>query len=145
MPGTPPNTSLVLTDEELQYIDNHFGGSKSAAIHRALERIMLTEHDMLAAYFARMTDTYFEAQEESPAQPGAAWAEEMGDDPTSCQEKYEHGKAILEEWKMDLSGRRTVLHETNDLPANSAAHIVVSAGHIATSPAYRYASFSPRR
>jgi hypothetical protein len=34
--GTPPNASLVLTDEELQFIEKQFGGSKSAAIHAAL-------------------------------------------------------------------------------------------------------------
>ena len=36
--GTPPNTSLVLTDDELAFIeaDPRFNGSKSAAIHAGL-------------------------------------------------------------------------------------------------------------
>jgi hypothetical protein len=34
--GTPPNTSLILTPDELAFIDEHFGGSKSAAIHAGL-------------------------------------------------------------------------------------------------------------
>jgi len=34
--GTPPNTSLILTPDELAFIDEHYGGSKSAGIHTAL-------------------------------------------------------------------------------------------------------------
>ena len=34
--GTAPNTSLILTPAELAFIDEQFGGSKSAAIHAAL-------------------------------------------------------------------------------------------------------------
>jgi hypothetical protein len=39
-PGTKPNTSIVLTEKELAFIDEKFGGSKSAAIHEALSRLM---------------------------------------------------------------------------------------------------------
>lgn len=38
-PGTPPNTSIVLTEDELTYIEREWGGSKSAAIHAALRRM----------------------------------------------------------------------------------------------------------
>lgn len=41
-PGTAPNTSLVLTDSELDFINRHYSGSKSAAIHKALETLMTT-------------------------------------------------------------------------------------------------------
>jgi hypothetical protein len=41
--GTKPNTSLVLTDEELTFIDQKFGGRKSVAIHEALKRLMEEE------------------------------------------------------------------------------------------------------
>ena len=34
--GTAPNASLILTPAELAFIDERFGGSKSAAIHAAL-------------------------------------------------------------------------------------------------------------
>jgi hypothetical protein len=34
--GTAPNASLILTADELAFIDKHFKGSKSAAIHAAL-------------------------------------------------------------------------------------------------------------
>lgn len=34
--GTAPNASVVLTEGELQMIQDHFGGSKSAAIHAGL-------------------------------------------------------------------------------------------------------------
>lgn len=37
--GTKPNASIVLTDAELRLIEEHFGGSKSAAIHAALARL----------------------------------------------------------------------------------------------------------
>lgn len=39
-PGTPPNTSLVLSKEELAFIAQHYNGSKSAAIHAALKLLM---------------------------------------------------------------------------------------------------------
>lgn len=42
-PGTPPNTSLILTDAELAFIEQHFNGSKSAAIHAALGAMMNTQ------------------------------------------------------------------------------------------------------
>lgn len=38
--GTPPNTSIVLTDAEIEFINRRFAGSKSAAIHAALGEIM---------------------------------------------------------------------------------------------------------
>ena len=38
--GTPPNTSIVLTPAELEFIESRFGGSRSAAIHAALSAIM---------------------------------------------------------------------------------------------------------
>lgn len=38
--GTKPNTSIVLTQEELGFIERKLGGSKSAAIHEALRRLM---------------------------------------------------------------------------------------------------------
>lgn len=38
--GTPPNTSIVLTDTEIEFINRRFAGSKSAAIHAALGEIM---------------------------------------------------------------------------------------------------------
>jgi hypothetical protein len=41
--GTAPNTSLVLTDDELAFIEEQFGGSKSAAIHAALAALRRTE------------------------------------------------------------------------------------------------------
>mgnify|MGYP003512897067 FL=1 len=43
--GTKPNTSIVLTPEELDYIERKFGGSKSAAIHEALRRLMNNGND----------------------------------------------------------------------------------------------------
>lgn len=39
--GTPPNTSLVLNDRELEFINKHYDDSKSAAIHDGLKRLML--------------------------------------------------------------------------------------------------------
>lgn len=41
--GTKPNTSLVLTDTELEFINRFYSGSKSAAIHKALELLMSTQ------------------------------------------------------------------------------------------------------
>jgi hypothetical protein len=38
--GTKPNASLVLTEAELEFIDRVYGGSKSAAIHDGLRRLM---------------------------------------------------------------------------------------------------------
>ena len=38
--GTKPNTSIVLTPAELEFIESQFGGSRSAAIHAALSAIM---------------------------------------------------------------------------------------------------------
>ena len=38
--GTPPNTSIVLTEAEIEFVNRRFAGSKSAAIHAALEEIM---------------------------------------------------------------------------------------------------------
>ena len=39
--GTAPNTSIVLTETEIDYINRRFGGRKSAAIHQALEDMMV--------------------------------------------------------------------------------------------------------
>lgn len=41
--GSKPNTSIILTDDELAFIDRRYGGSKSAAIHEGLRRLMETE------------------------------------------------------------------------------------------------------
>ena len=41
-PGTAPNTSLILTEAELEFIAGNFSGSKSAAIHAALGELMKT-------------------------------------------------------------------------------------------------------
>jgi hypothetical protein len=41
--GTAPNASLILTAEELAFIDERFGGSKSAAIHAALAALKRSE------------------------------------------------------------------------------------------------------
>lgn len=38
--GTSPNTSLILNQEELDFIDRIYGGKKSAAIHDALQLLM---------------------------------------------------------------------------------------------------------
>lgn len=40
--GTAPNTSIVLTAGEIEFINQHYNGSKSAAIHKALELLMTT-------------------------------------------------------------------------------------------------------
>lgn len=34
--GTPPNTSVILTDDELSFINHCYGGQKSRAIHDGL-------------------------------------------------------------------------------------------------------------
>lgn len=47
-PGTPPNTSLILTDAELAYINRNFDGSKSAAIHQALGAMMSNDTETIA-------------------------------------------------------------------------------------------------
>lgn len=38
--GTPPNTSVVLSDKELSFIKDHYGGEKSRAIHDGLALLM---------------------------------------------------------------------------------------------------------
>lgn len=38
--GTAPNTSVILNDRELEFINNHFDGSKSAAIHAGLKLLI---------------------------------------------------------------------------------------------------------
>lgn len=43
--GTPPNTSLVLSDEELSFIKEHYHGEKSRAIHDGLAMLMKREAD----------------------------------------------------------------------------------------------------
>jgi hypothetical protein len=40
--GTAPNTSIVLTEQELNFINTYYNGSKSAAIHKAMEILMGT-------------------------------------------------------------------------------------------------------
>jgi len=39
-PGTPPNTSLVLSADELAFIKQHYGGDKSRAVHDSLKMLM---------------------------------------------------------------------------------------------------------
>lgn len=39
-PGTPPNTSLVLSADELTFIQDRYGGEKSRAIHEGLRLLM---------------------------------------------------------------------------------------------------------
>lgn len=41
--GTAPNASLILTADELAFIEERFGGSKSAAIHAALAALKRSE------------------------------------------------------------------------------------------------------
>lgn len=41
--GTAPNASLILTADELAFIEAQFGGSKSAAIHAALAALKRSE------------------------------------------------------------------------------------------------------
>lgn len=38
--GTPPNTSVILTDEELAFIQTCYGGQKSQAIHDGLRLLI---------------------------------------------------------------------------------------------------------
>lgn len=38
--GTPPNTSLVLSNEELSFIKEHYAGEKSKAIHDGLNLLI---------------------------------------------------------------------------------------------------------
>ena len=42
--GTPPNTSLVLTESERDFINRYYG-SKSTAIHKALEILKTSKFD----------------------------------------------------------------------------------------------------
>ena len=39
---TPPNTSMVLSQLEIEFINRYYNGSKSAAIHKAMEILMQT-------------------------------------------------------------------------------------------------------
>lgn len=42
--GTAPNTSICLTEKELQFINQIYGGRKSVAIHASLE-LLMKEHN----------------------------------------------------------------------------------------------------
>ncbi len=59
--GSAPNTSLVLTDAEIDYINTHHNGSKSAAIHKALE-IMMDEYTEAAEAVNRLTQNQFSSK-----------------------------------------------------------------------------------
>ena len=83
-PGTAPNTSLILTEAELEFIAGKFSGNKSAAIHAALGAMMNTEvsHPIvrrasIEAEGKRMP--IWLEQQESQGERGYVWKGEDGD------------------------------------------------------------------
>lgn len=75
-PGTPPNTSLILTDDELAYINQQFGGGKSAAIHAALGAMM--ENDIEYQAYARVAaDSQLEYHREKIFYDWPNWDDHM--------------------------------------------------------------------
>ncbi len=78
--GTAPNTSLVLTDAEIDYINTHHNGSKSAAIHKALGAMMNKQTVILneSGYDTGMSFTEY-----------ALHASEHGDDPRDYSDNIE--------------------------------------------------------
>lgn len=70
-PGTPPNTSIILNDRELEFISTYFGGSKSEAIHKAMEIHMST--------IESIRNTYGPAVAHIAAITGATGIRELGD------------------------------------------------------------------
>jgi hypothetical protein len=61
---------------------------------------------------------------------------------------YTEGKAVLSEHKVRYSKRTAVPYSVDGKPMvdipNGASFVLVSAGHLASSPAYRFAIFSKR-
>jgi hypothetical protein len=61
---------------------------------------------------------------------------------------YTEGKAVLRHYKVSYSKRTAVPYSVDGKPMvdipNGASFVLVSAGHIATSQAYRFAMFSKR-
>jgi len=122
---------------------------------------MLTEQEMRDAYFADICD----ADPDYPGEVSArmmAWdtpvlnpeTDEVDVGATALREaelvkRYRSGKEVLRRWDMRVSQARTTVPFGADgrltLPVpEGAPYIVVKAGHIAESPAYRAVYFTPR-
>lgn len=93
----------------------------------------LTVEQMRNAYFAQRTQDMAEAQGWSVDSEMASM--EYTDED---KEKYLSGVKVLESWRFSVSYRSVIAPEAGE------NQIVVSAGHIATSPAYALVTFKRR-
>lgn len=79
-------------------------------------------------------------------EPMEAWAGRVRE----SVEQYFRGKAVLAMHKLKFSERTAVPYGSNGermvkIPGNTSGVLLVEFGHIATSPAYRFAYFIPRQ
>jgi hypothetical protein len=69
-PGTPPNTSIILNEQELKFI-THYQLSKSEAIHKAMEAMMSIIESIRSTHGAEVARI--------AAQVGATGIEDFGE------------------------------------------------------------------
>lgn len=124
--------------------------------------LQLTEEQMRAMHFARSVDLDPDFNDGAAAAKSFAWECETVIDPETEEidraatearaaenvTLYEQGKALLKNYSLDYTHRRVVLSNADwqQLPGDVSGALVVNAGHIATSPAYRiaYARLRPK-
>ena len=68
---TAPNTSFVMSDTELSFVNEHYNGSKSAAIHAGLTRLM--EQNMNIQIGVNMEGFYGEDYEPTEDEAQSLW------------------------------------------------------------------------
>jgi hypothetical protein len=101
---------------------------------------MLTIQEMHNAFFAHEVDLTARTEECSPE----AWMrsisiDEEGRDVVVMLAQYQDGKRVLADWRPVIHRDRVTI-----FPDANENQIVVDAGYIATSPAWRLVSFVPR-
>ncbi len=94
---------------------------------------ILTVKEMKNAYFAQMTQDGATTQEWSVEKEMASLGYTEED-----KEDYLSGVKVLESWQFSVSNRSTIAPEVGQ------NQLIVSAGHIATSPAYAIVTFKRR-
>ena len=125
--------------------------------NRTEAKSLLSYDQMSDACFARLKDMDpdFENGEQAALytamrhydNQGMYQAEETKKERDKALDRYKKGKAVLEDYTLAFTKRTTTPYYANGKPAIPdfvEDYYIVDAGYIASSPAYRFAIFSPR-
>lgn len=160
---------MASLDKVVQHFQEQYpiNSTESEQVMSKVQIEKLTQEDMLAAWFARVTDSEARTEGETPEQIIQAntpdeWSErgfdEMFVDVEATKQaiageiaRYHHGKSILARFKMRSKslGTSPYMADGSLSPAagvsdDCAGYTVIEAGHIGASQAYSVLVFVPR-